>query len=135
LSSFDDDPGIPPGAIAGIIIAVVLFTFSLALVVSWWIKRQRELKRMYQENPNDPIARYLYLNTTRSGKRTTEGGLVAVQMQSMNANQDGVSGPGNSSVPVVVMPPAAGTGKMTVVSGPPPMSRYGTKDSGLSGTS
>ena len=88
------------------------------------VKRQRELERMYRENPNDPIVRYLYLSN-KFGRRSTEGDLAAVHLM-QNANQNHIIGPGNLNNPVVVVAPATGDT-------PPPT--YGMKDSGVSGTS
>jgi hypothetical protein len=81
------DPGLPSGIIAAIVIAAVLFFCLLVFGIFWGIQRQRELERMYQENPNDPIVRSVYLNNRFGRRRTTDRSLAAIQMHNMNAIQ------------------------------------------------
>jgi hypothetical protein len=130
-STFPDnpDPGLPPGVIAGIVIGVVLFLSTFALMIYSAIKRRRELERMYQANPNDPVVRHLYLSN-RFGRRTTEGDLAALHLM-QNGNQNHINGLGNLGVPVVVVAPAVVAGP----AGDTPPPAYGTKDSGVSNTS
>jgi hypothetical protein len=72
------NPGPSPEATLGIFLFVVFIIIFIITALHYAKGRQQELERLYHENPNDPVVRYIFLSNRFGNRETNQSDLAAL---------------------------------------------------------